>query len=137
MDSEEIDNFVRKSTILQETIAGIANGSIDENTVDLREYGILTYEQQKEDQERRAQTRKNFELEQAEREKKEREREKRQWWDGAVGIHGSPSNPTLGSEKVYDNSVEVRKSVILKDVYFLESNVSLGNWYYTRLKEYH
>ena len=108
MHSEEIDDFVRKSTIVQETIKGIANGTIDEKTVDLREYGILTSEQQKEENERRAQARKKFELKKAEKKKREQEREKKQWWAGAKGIYGK--NNQERNDKVHDDTpVEVRK----------------------------
>ena len=88
MNPEDIDDFVKKTTILEQTINGIANGTIDDKQIDLREYGILTIEQQKEKDERESQVKKELEKKRAEMEEREKEAERRQWWENAESIYG-------------------------------------------------
>lgn len=88
MNLDEIEDFVQKSTILQKTIEGIADGSIDADEIDLKKYGILTIEQQKDEEKREAKKRKELEQRQARKKKEQAEGEKRQWWEGAECLYG-------------------------------------------------
>jgi hypothetical protein len=96
MTTEEIDDFLTKSTILQQTISGIVDGSIDESKVDLRDYGILTVEQQAEEEEKRVMARKDLAKKRARKQKEQDEQEKKQWWEGAICRFHSHNRPTGG-----------------------------------------
>ena len=89
MSLDEIDEFVKKSTILQQTISGLADGTINDKEVDLRQYGILTLEQQKEEDERKARAKEEWDRKQAEKKQREIEEERKEWWRGAEYMHGS------------------------------------------------
>ena len=105
----EIDDFLKKSTVLQQTIKGLAEGSINEDQIDLREHGIYTPEQQKQEDERKAKARKEWEARQEQKKIEEREEEKRHWWAGATYFYG----PVIGedTEEGRDVSEEVCRDI--------------------------
>ncbi len=88
MSKKDIESFLQKSTILQQTISGLADGSLNEDQIDLREHGIYTPEQQKEEDERKAKAKKEWEAKQERKQREEREYEKKHWWDGAIHMYG-------------------------------------------------
>ncbi len=106
MSLEEIEDFVKTSTILQQTISGIADGTINEE-VDLRQYGILTLEQQREEEERKARANEELKRKQTEKKQRELEHERKQWWEGAESLFGPrmDQNPNQTSGDVI---IEVR-----------------------------
>jgi hypothetical protein len=109
MSLEEIDHFLQKSTILQQTIHGLADGSINEDEINLKEYGIFTLQQQKDEDERRAKAKKEFERKVIEKNKAKHEEEKKLWWKSATYEYG----PRGGLEEVLDeNSINVRTVII-------------------------
>ena len=103
MSLGDIDDFVQKSTILQQTIRGIADGTIDDTIIDLGEFGILTPEQQKAEDERNVRARKELEWKRAMEEKEKREREKAQWWEGAICLYG----PIEGEREIAGGATDV------------------------------
>lgn len=124
MSFEEIEDFVEKSTILQQTISGIADGTINEE-VDLRQYGILTLEQQQEEEERKA-SRANEELKRKQSQKKQREREqeRKQWWEGAECLFG-PRMDQDQNQPICDVIIEVRVVSTLTTILALVCTVIL------------
>ena len=102
MSLQDIDDFLQKTTILQQTISGIADGSLDGDKVDLTEYGILTPEQQIEEENRRIKAKKELERKEVERKRVEEEHDKQLWWDGAVSVYGPRDDVGLAEKPIHD-----------------------------------
>lgn len=114
MNLHDIDDFVQKSTILQQTIRGIADGTLDDKKIDLSKFGILSPEQQKAEEEKKLQVNKELEVKRAREEKEKRERERAQWWEGAICLYG----PREGGRKIADvdngvDNIDVRRNMNL------------------------
>jgi hypothetical protein len=90
---EDINKFVEKATILERTVRDIANGTLCENEVSLKEYGILTAHEMAEEEELKVKKR-NVCLQ------KEKEYEARKWWDAATILFG----PRLICENTFEES---------------------------------
>eukprot|EP00814_Leptocylindrus_danicus_P000453 CAMPEP_0116015884 /NCGR_PEP_ID=MMETSP0321-20121206/7123_1 /TAXON_ID=163516 /ORGANISM="Leptocylindrus danicus var. danicus, Strain B650" /LENGTH=965 /DNA_ID=CAMNT_0003485781 /DNA_START=320 /DNA_END=3217 /DNA_ORIENTATION=- len=88
ISNEEINNWVQKTSALQRTIKGIAEGTLDPDKASLKEYGILTPMEKAEEEAKKEALR----LKRARRRTKANAEEKRHelenWWDGAILLYG-------------------------------------------------
>ena len=78
-ENGEVNKWLKKLN----TIRNLANGKLDPNEINLKQYGILTPEQEKEEQERKRMVK--MELDQKEKilKQKEKQLEYKKWWNGA------------------------------------------------------
>eukprot|EP00555_Chaetoceros_dichaeta_P007602 CAMPEP_0198253302 /NCGR_PEP_ID=MMETSP1447-20131203/3754_1 /TAXON_ID=420782 /ORGANISM="Chaetoceros dichaeta, Strain CCMP1751" /LENGTH=115 /DNA_ID=CAMNT_0043938925 /DNA_START=183 /DNA_END=527 /DNA_ORIENTATION=- len=102
---DEIDTFLEKATILEQTIKGLSDGSLKSDTISLKEYGILTPEETAQEEAREKIVRQKRAQKKDERIAAEKERERSKWWDGAVYTFG----PREGSLAEREIIVEERK----------------------------
>ena len=118
IDSKSIDAFVEKAMNVEETIKGIANGTIEPDDVDLQEYGILTKEQEKEEEDRKA--RRKLEHRRVEKERKDKERE--QWWKLAQmqqGVRNTSEVSNLEHVKEAEVCYSIFVIVFFPRIYFI------------------
>lgn len=108
MKDDDIDHFIQKATLIQQTIDGLANGTLKEDNIDLRDHGIYTPEQQKEEDEKQAKAKKEREEKLEQRKGEERERERQHWWDGAIFMYG-PREGDFAVNEECEGSATVRK----------------------------
>ena len=101
----DIDDWVKKTDALSAAIAGIADGSLDPDTVSLKKYGILNEKEKEEERIRKEKNKK--ELDERVRKEKAIEAfdEKRKWWDGAEYMYG----PRLGSREYTEEEKEKQR----------------------------
>lgn len=102
---DEIDTFLEKATILEQTIKGLSDGSLKSDTISLKEYGILTPEETAQEEARQKIVRQKRARKKDEKIAAEKERERSKWWDGAVYTFG----PREGSLAEREIIVEERK----------------------------
>ena len=103
--NSDVDDFVKKTTAVQDAIASLVKGDVDPSKISLKKYGILTEMEQKEEDERRETNRREMEARVAKEKEIERVREREKWWDGATYMYG----PREGSEEWLEERDGARK----------------------------
>lgn len=84
---DDVDEWVQKTTVLEQTIRGIADGTVDPDKVDLKKYGILTTDQKAEIEAEKERIKQNRVKDQIAKETLEREEEKQRWWSRVGQMH--------------------------------------------------
>eukprot|EP00816_Leptocylindrus_hargravesii_P008173 CAMPEP_0196805640 /NCGR_PEP_ID=MMETSP1362-20130617/5430_1 /TAXON_ID=163516 /ORGANISM="Leptocylindrus danicus, Strain CCMP1856" /LENGTH=965 /DNA_ID=CAMNT_0042178681 /DNA_START=200 /DNA_END=3097 /DNA_ORIENTATION=+ len=84
----EINDWVKKTSALQRTIKGIADGTLDPDKASLKEYGILTPAEKAEEEAKKEALRLKRARQRAEAKAEEKRHELENWWDGAILLYG-------------------------------------------------
>ena len=103
--NSDVDDFVKKTTAVQDAITSLVKGDVDPSKISLKKYGILTEEEQKEEDDRREKNRREMDARVTKEKEIERVKEREKWWDGATYMYG----PREGSEEWLDERDGSRK----------------------------
>ena len=101
---DDIDEWLEKTEAVRQTISGIANGTLDPKNASLKEYGILTIEEQTEEEERKKRAKEEVDRRQRENDAAKKIKEREKWWEGALMMYGPKDN--VGMKSSFINNMD-------------------------------